>query len=82
MALLREGKRFSEALEAEPGVFPDIYVASVRAAERTGNLTDALNRYVTYALHFDSLRKKLVSAGIYPMALLIVGGYQSSCHSS
>jgi general secretion pathway protein F len=71
---LDEGKRFSETLERYPQVFPDLYVATIRAAERTGSLPEALTRYVAYAMQFDALRKKLVSAAIYPMALLVVGG--------
>jgi hypothetical protein len=32
--LLREGKSFSASLQANPAIFPDLYVASVRASER------------------------------------------------
>lgn len=73
LAELREGRRFSDVLEARPRQFPEIYVATVRAAERSGNLPDALSRYVTYRLQFDALRKKLVSASIYPLMLIAVG---------
>ncbi|MBL8523017.1 MAG: type II secretion system F family protein, partial [Betaproteobacteria bacterium] len=71
---LGEGKRFSDALEVEPRVFPDLFVATVRASERSGGLTSALSRYVAYAQTFDALKKKLLSACIYPVALMIVGG--------
>lgn len=72
--LLREGKSFSAALQANPAVFPDLYVATVRASERTGDLAEALVRYVAYQTQLDLVRKKLVSASIYPAILLIVGG--------
>lgn len=72
--LLREGKSFSAALQANPAIFPDLYVATVRASERTGDLAEALARYVAYQTQLDLVRKKLVSASIYPAILLMVGG--------
>lgn len=71
---LREGRAFSDALARHPQHFPDVYVATVRAAERTGDLPQALGRHIAYQLQLDGLRKKLMSAGIYPAMLLIVGG--------
>lgn len=71
---LGEGKRFSDALEKEPATFPELFVATMRASERSGGLPDAISRYVAYAMTFDALKKKLLSACIYPMALLLVGG--------
>ncbi|HWS26770.1 MAG TPA: type II secretion system F family protein, partial [Xanthomonadales bacterium] len=54
--------------------FPDLYVAMIRAAERTSDLDRALSRYITYQQQIDGLRGKLVSAAIYPALLLGVGG--------
>lgn len=71
---LQHGKSFSDTLEQFPAIFPDIYIASMRAAERSGNLPEALARFVNYQLQFDVIRKKLVSAAIYPVMLLSVGG--------
>lgn len=71
---LREGRTLSSAFEAEPQAFPDLYVAMIRAAERTSNLDLALSRYITYQQQIEGLRSKLVSAAIYPVLLLGVGG--------
>ncbi len=71
---LREGRSFSDVLAQWPQHFPDVYVATVRAAERTGDLPQALTRYIAYQLQFEAVRKKLVAAAIYPAMLLIVGG--------
>lgn len=71
---LYEGKPFSAALQAVPGAFPDLYMASVRASERTGDLPEALSRFVAYQTQLDLVRKKVVSASIYPAILIIVGG--------
>ena len=70
---LQHGKSFSDTLAEFPIIFPDIYVASMRAAERSGNLPEALARFVNYQLQFDVIKTKLVSAAIYPVMLLVVG---------
>jgi general secretion pathway protein F len=68
-----QGQSFSQALQAHPQVFPALFVASVRASERTGDLSEALQRYVEYHERLDVVRKKVVSASIYPVVLLCVG---------
>ncbi|MES2128104.1 MAG: type II secretion system F family protein [Pseudomonadota bacterium] len=70
---LQQGKSLSDTLAQFPTMFPDIYVATVHAAERSGNLPEALSRYVAYQLQFDAIRKKLISAAIYPAMLFVVG---------
>lgn len=70
---LQQGKSFADTLATFPAIFPEIYVATVHAAERSGNLPEALGRFVAYQLQFDAIRKKLVSAAIYPLMLLAVG---------
>lgn len=72
---LREGRNLSDVLAAAPQHFSEVYVATVRASERTGDLPQALARYIAYQSQFESLRKKLVSAAIYPAMLLAVGGF-------
>ena len=74
IARLFEGRTFSQALDQFPDAFPPLYVASVRAAERTGDLPEALSRYIAYQAQIDVVRKKLVSASIYPVLLIGVGG--------
>lgn len=70
---LYQGKSFSNALEAYPGIFGEFYVATVRASEHTGSITEALGRYVKYQEQNDVVRKRIVSASVYPVLLLIVG---------
>ena len=70
---LLEGASFSAALARQPEVFPPLYVATIKAAEKTGDLAEALARYVTYQQQLDAIRRKVVSASVYPMLLLGVG---------
>jgi general secretion pathway protein F len=74
LAGLREGKRFSSVLAAQPSLFPPLYVGIVRAAEGTSDLPRALSRYIDYQQRIDTVRSKIVSASIYPVILLCVGG--------
>jgi general secretion pathway protein F len=71
--LLGEGRALSAALDAHPLSFPPLYVAAVRAAERSGALSEALTRYVAYQNQIDLVRKKVVSALIYPVLLMVIG---------
>lgn len=73
LARLYEGMTFSRALEFHPQAFPALYVATVRASERTGDLAEALTRYLVYQSQMDLVRKKLVGASIYPVLLLVLG---------
>ena len=73
LARLYEGQTLATALAEHPGSFPALYVASVRASERTGALQESLTRYIAYAEKADALRKTLVNACIYPAVLLAAG---------
>jgi len=70
---LYEGQTLAAAIAEHPATFPDLYVASVRASEKTGALREALTRYIAYQEQADSLRKTLVNACIYPAVLLAAG---------
>lgn len=73
MATLYEGLPFSIALE-QAKVFPSLFIALVRSSERTGGLAESLTRFVDYQSQADSVRKRVISASIYPALLVIVGG--------
>jgi len=73
LARLYEGQTLGAALSEHPRSFPPLYVASVRASERTGALQEALSRYIAYQVQADALKKTLVNACIYPAVLLGAG---------
>jgi general secretion pathway protein F len=74
---LREGRSFSAALEQFPQVFSPLFVATVRASEKTSDLAPSLARYVAYANQLEAIRKRVINASIYPMLLIAVGGLVS-----
>lgn len=71
---LREGKPFSTALREFPAIFPPLYIALAAASEQTGHLGSSLGRFIAYRTQMDQARKRVVSASIYPVLLLGVGG--------
>ena len=70
---LYEGQSLSVALGEFPSSFPTLYVATVRASERTGAIAEALRRFVAYQQQIDLLKKRLINASIYPAVLLAAG---------
>ena len=74
LAVLRQGQPLSSALEQAPSAFPPLYIATVRAAEKTSDLVPALTRYVSYQAQLDTIRRRVVNASIYPLLLIGVGG--------
>jgi general secretion pathway protein F len=73
VAAIQRGEPFSAAVAGFPQHFPALYVATVKASERTGNLREALGRYIAYQEELDRVKKKVVSATIYPAILAVVG---------
>jgi general secretion pathway protein F len=73
LAAINRGEPFSQAIAAQPRHFSSLYVATIKAAERTGNVREALGRYIAYQEEIDRVRKKIVSASIYPAMLVAVG---------
>lgn len=74
LARLREGKPLSAAMAENPQAFPQLYVASIRTAERTSDLRQAITRYIAYQTQLDGLREKLANAAMYPLLLMTIGG--------
>jgi len=73
LAAIRRGESFSQAVGHYPQHFPPLYVATLKASERTGDVREALSRYIAWQDELDRVRKKVVAASIYPGILLAVG---------
>jgi len=69
---VRSGSALSEAFEAHGALFPGVYTASLLAGEKSGNLEQVLRRYVNYVKIVSSVRRKTVSALVYPAILLLL----------
>jgi general secretion pathway protein F len=69
-----EGRRLSSVLGDQPELFSPLYIGVIQAAEGTSDLPRTLGRFIDYQRRIDALRNKIVSAAIYPLILLFVGG--------
>ncbi|HEV3040039.1 MAG TPA: type II secretion system F family protein [Candidatus Angelobacter sp.] len=67
---VRSGQLLSEAFEAQQ-VVPKVYTTSILAGERSGNLLEVLNRYISYQRITSTFRKKLISSLWYPALLFL-----------
>lgn len=67
---VRSGTALSDAFAAHGEVFPRVYTASLLAGERSGNLDAMLRRYVEYTKVVATVKRKTVSALVYPAVLI------------
>ena len=67
---VRGGMALSEAFESHTGLFPGVYTACLMAGEQSGSLEEVLRRYVSYSRVISSVRRRTISALIYPAILL------------
>ncbi|MGA2116148.1 MAG: type II secretion system F family protein [Bryobacteraceae bacterium] len=68
---VKGGTLLSEAFRAQ-GIFPKIYVSSVMAGEKSGSLTEVLDRYISYQKLALAVRKKVIVSLLYPCVLLVL----------
>ena len=66
-----EGYSFANALQ-QSGRFPDLYVATIAAGERSGHLDLILDQLAEYTENRFAMQKKIQGAMIYPMVLLLM----------
>lgn len=67
-----QGKKFSEGMSRFPGVFGEMEIGVVRSGEAAGNLDKMLFKLSDQLDKSHELQTKLVTASIYPIAVLVV----------
>lgn len=67
---VKAGAQLSDAFAEHGDLVPGIYTASLLAGERSGNLETVLRRYVAYAKLVGGVRRRTLSALMYPVVLL------------
>jgi len=68
---VKTGEALSSAFEAQAG-FPIMYTTTLLAGERSGNLQEVLERYVSFQKVSLAFRKKLTASLIYPALLMVL----------
>jgi len=69
---VKGGAALSVAFEKHPKVFPHLYIASIQAGERTGDLPQTIRRYIAFLKKAEGFRKKVLSALVYPAIVITV----------
>jgi type IV pilus assembly protein PilC len=67
---IRSGSSLSDSFSKYPRFFPPLYVASVKAGEKTGDLPITLRRFLEYQQRVEAIRAKIRSASFYPLLLV------------
>jgi len=67
---VKAGSSLSESFEAHGELFSGVYTASLMAGEKSGGLEQVLRRFVAYVKIVTEVRRKTISALIYPAILV------------
>ncbi|MEW6441482.1 MAG: type II secretion system inner membrane protein GspF [bacterium] len=70
---VNEGASLADALQSFSGIFPDLYISMVRAGESSGALELVLLRLADYLENQVRIRRRIVSALVYPAVMTVVG---------
>jgi type IV pilus assembly protein PilC len=68
---VRGGTLLSEAFRQQ-GVFPKMFVTSIIAGEKSGSLTEVMDRYISYQRVALAVRKKVIVSLLYPSVLIVL----------
>jgi type IV pilus assembly protein PilC len=67
---VKAGSALSDAFAEHGAMFPAVYSASLLAGERSGSLEAVIRRYVSYEKVVGAVRRRTLSALIYPVILV------------
>jgi type IV pilus assembly protein PilC len=67
---VKGGEALSDAFAAQEELFPPLYSASLASGERSGELASVIERFVAYQQKIIGIRRKVISALIYPAILI------------
>jgi type IV pilus assembly protein PilC len=68
-AEIKGGSSLSDSFAKFPRFFPALYIASIKAGEKTGDLPETMSRFLEYQKRVEAIRAKVRSASFYPLLL-------------
>lgn len=68
---IRAGKSLSEAFSDQGSLFSTVYIASLMAGERSGNLAETIRRFIEYQRTMIRTRAQIKTALTYPALLMV-----------
>lgn len=66
------GESLSAAFEKYSHIFSKLYVASLQAGEKGGNIALAISRHIEYMKKVSEIKQKVITASVYPVILTVV----------
>ncbi|MFH2066788.1 MAG: type II secretion system F family protein [Pseudomonadota bacterium] len=66
------GESLSGAFGKYAHVFTNLYVATLQAGEKSGNIPLSVSRYIGYMKKSSEIRRKVITASVYPLILTVV----------
>ncbi|XOV77652.1 MAG: type II secretion system F family protein [Aestuariibacter sp.] len=71
---VKQGERFSDALNMQSQMFSGLYISLVRAGEASGALEKTLAALAVHLQKSNKLKSRIKTALIYPLLLLVLAG--------
>jgi len=68
---IKGGSSLSDAFGRFPSMFPQLYLASLRAGEQSGDLPVTIGRFIEYQKRVEAIKAKVRSATFYPILLSV-----------
>jgi len=68
---VKRGKQLSYIFSLYPKIFDILYCSMIENAEKSGNLAEAFNEITSILKKKEKLKKKIISATLYPIVLTI-----------
>ncbi len=70
---VKNGKSFSECLQAHPTIFSPLYVTLIQAGEESGNIQEMLLAVAEYKKRQDEILSRVRTALAYPILMAVLG---------
>jgi type II secretory pathway component PulF len=70
---MEAGLSLHEAMTKHPGIFSELWINLVESGEASGNLAVVLTRLANYLERNAAFRRRVISAVIYPIILMVAG---------
>lgn len=72
---VEQGMTLSDAMSRHPKVFDNLYVSMIKSGEMSGALSTILSRLADFREKAQKLKKQIISALIYPAAVMSIAGF-------
>jgi len=69
---VNSGNTLSKSFSKYPKMFSDVFIANLKVAEETGQITEVLQEYTFYIEKMQSLKRKIIQAIRYPAVVIFI----------